>query len=138
MTDVYRNMIVTASDAETARQIAEDISPVAGANMWITPLSTNGQKPNTHYISTGFIGPEWEQLMPLQTYQRDTSGNWIMVSSYPGNAQALFQACQQYQIPVTLQQIEDLFNNSDVTTQEPQEALNRLGLKLVQSEDNIP
>lgn len=131
-------MIVTAADVALARSIAAGISPVAGANMWVVPASPTGEKPITHYWDSGFIGPEWEQLMPLQTYEMDGSGNWIKVSSYPGNAQALFQACQQYQIPVTLQQIEDLFNNSDVTTQEPQEALNRLGLKLVQSEDNIP
>lgn len=131
-------MIITSADVALARSIAVGISPVAGANMWISKRSSTGAEPITHYWDSGYIGPEWEQLMPLQTYEMDASGNWIMVSSYPGDIQALFQACQQYQVPVTLQQLEDLFNNSDVTTQEPQEALNRLGLKLVQSEDNIP
>ena len=133
MTDVYRNMIVTAADAPVARAIAEGISPVAGAGMWQVAMSASGSEPATHYFSSGYIGPEWEVLMPLQTYTRDENGDWVLADSYAGDPVALYAACQQYGVQVTQQQILDLFAHSDVTTQEPAEALARMGLKLVQA-----
>ena len=132
MNDVYRNMIVTAANAPVAQAIAVGISPVAGAGMWEVAMSADGTAPATHYISTGYIGPEWEVLMPLQTYARDENGDWVLADSYPGQPQELFAACQQFGVQVTQQQIDDLFATSDVTMQEPAEALARMGLKLIQ------
>lgn len=132
MTDVYRNMLVTDANVQVARGIAVGISPVGGANMWVVPFSPTGELPATHWFSSGYIGPEWEVLMPLQTYARDENGDWVLADSYPGQPQELFAACQQYGVQVTQQQIDDLFATSDVTTQEPAEALARMGLKLIQ------
>ena len=126
-------MVVRAEDVDIARAIAVGISPVAGANMWLGKHSPTGQEPATHYADSGYIGPEWEVLMPLQTWTRDESGNWVLAYSYAGDPVALYAACQQYGVQVTQQQIADLFANSDVTTQEPAEALQRMGLKLVQA-----
>ena len=133
MTDVYRCMVVRAEDVDLARAIAVGISPVAGDNMWMDAYSASGTAPATHYISTGYIGPEWEVLMPLQSWTRDENGDWVLTDSYPGDPVALYAACQQYGVQVTQQQILDLFAHSDVTTQEPAEALARMGLKLVQA-----
>ena len=135
MIDVFRTMIVTAADAPIARAIAVGISPVAGDNMWLDAYSASGTAPATHYISTGYIGPEWEVLMPLQTWTRDENGDWVLADSYAGDPVALYAACQQYGVQVTQQQIDDLFAHSDVTTQEPAEALQRMGLQLVQAEE---
>ena len=132
MNDIFRTMVVTASNVALARGIAVGISPVAGDRMWNVPVSPTGQAPATHYWDSGYIGPEWEVLMPLQTYARDSNGDWVLADSYPGQPQELFAACQQYGVQVTQQQIDDLFATSDVTTQEPAEALARLGLKLIQ------
>jgi len=128
-------MVVRAEDVDIARAIAVGISPVAGANMWLGKHSPTGQEPATHYADSGYIGPEWEVLMPLQTWTRDENGNWVLADSYAGDPVALYAACQQYGVQVTQQQIDDLFAHSDVTTQEPQEALARLGLKLVSTGD---
>ena len=130
---VYRCMVVRAEDVIVARTIAEGISPVAGAGMWPIPVSPDGNAPATHYWDAGSIGPEWEVLMPLQTYARDENGDWVLADSYAGDPVALYAACQQYGVQVTQQQILDLFAHSDVTTQEPAEALQRMGLKLVQT-----
>jgi len=135
VTDVYRTMVVRAEDVALARAIAVGISPVAGANMWNVAVSPTGADPITHYWDSGYIGPEWEVLMPLQTYARDENGNWVLADSYAGDPVALYAACQQYGVQVTQQQIADLFNHSDVTTQEPAEALARMGLQLVQAEE---
>ena len=131
MTDVYRNMIVTAADAPIARAIAVGISPVAGDNMWMDAYSASGTAPATHYISTGYIGPEWGPMLPLKTWEY-IDEQWVVTSSYPGDSAMLWAACQQYQIPVTEQQVLDLYANSDVTEQEPQVALARLVLQPVQ------
>jgi len=135
---VYRTMIVTAADAVTARTIAEGIAPVSGAGMWTSALSPDGNAPATHYISTGSIGPEWGPMLPLATWElvydeQHPEGVWTETSSYPGEPATLWAACQQYQIPVTEQQVLDLYANSDVTEQEPQIALARLGLQQVQA-----
>ena len=133
MTYVYRTMIVTAADAPVARTIAEGISPVSGAGMWTSALSPDGNAPATHYISTGSIGPEWGPMLPLKTYEY-VDEEWVVTSTYPGDSAMLWAACQQYQIPVTEQQVLDLYAHSDVTEQEPQLALARLGLQQVQQE----
>ncbi len=126
-------MVVRAEDVDLARAIAVGISPVAGAGMWLGKHSPTGQEPATHYADSGYIGPEWEVLMPLQTWTRDENGDWMLADSYAGDPVALYAACQQYGVQVTQQQILDLFAHSDVTTQEPAEALQRMGLKLVQA-----
>ena len=125
-------MIVTAADAVTARTIAEGIAPVSGAGMWTTALSATGSAPATHYISIGSIGPEWGPMLPLKTYEY-VDEEWVVTSTYPGDSAMLWAACQQYQIPVTEQQVLDLYAHSDVTEQEPQVALARLGLQQVQA-----
>ena len=102
---VYRCMIVRAEDVAVARTIAEGISPTAGANMWLGAWSPNGQAPATHYADSGSIGPEWEVLMPLQTWTRDENGDWVLADVYLGDPQALYDACVQYGVQVTQQQI---------------------------------
>ena len=126
---VYRCMVVRAEDVAVARTIAEGISPVAGAGMWNVPVSPDGNAPATHYWDAGSIGPEWGPMLPLKTYE-----NGELIDTYPGQPAMLWAACQQYQIPVTEQQVLDLYANSDVTEQEPQVALARLGLQQVQQE----
>ena len=129
MTDIYRCMFVRAADVAVARAIAVGLSPVGGAGMWNLPVSSNGQEPATYYWDSGFIGPEWATIMPLQTWGRDQDGNWQLLESLPGDPVALFTACQQAGLAITQQQITDLYNNSDVTIQPPTEVLARLGLQ---------
>ena len=129
---VYRCMVVRAEDVVVARTIAEGISPVAGAGMWNVPVSPTGQAPATHYWDAGSIGPEWGPMLPLKTYEY-VDEEWVVTATYPGDSAMLWAACQQYQIPVTQQQVLDLYANSDVTEQEPQVVLARLGLQQVQT-----
>ena len=130
-TDVFRTMIVPSAHVTLARQIAETIAPVAGAGMWQSPLSPDGQEPATHYVSTGYIGPEWEVLMPLQTWE-EIDGVWTQTDAEPGDAAQLFGVLQQLGSDITLAQIVDLYGAADVTTQEPFLAFGRMGLQQVQ------
>jgi len=130
-TDVFRTMIVPAANVTLARQIAETVAPVAGLGMWQAMLSADGSEPATHYVSTGYIGPEWEILMPLQTWE-EIDGVWTQTDAEPGDAAQLFGVLQQLGSDITLPQIVDLYAASDVTTQEPFTAFSRMGLQQVQ------
>jgi hypothetical protein len=139
MTDVFRTMIVPAAEVALARQIATTVAPVAGVGMWTTPLSSSGQEPATSYVSTGFIAPEWEVLMPLQTWE-EVDGVWTQTDAYPGDAVQLLAAIQAADpdTTITLPQLVGLFATCDVTMQDPWVAFQRLGLQIVQVEEVLP
>lgn len=130
MSDAFRTLIVTADDAPLARSIAA-LSP-GGEGMWVTGLSPSGEEPATHYVSTGLIPPNFAAVCPEQVYEQDEDGNWVLVSSTPGNPAAVFAMCEQAEMSVTLAEIEAVFQSSDVTAQEPFVAFGRLGLAIVQ------
>lgn len=133
MTDVFRTMIVPAAQQARAQQIATTVAPTAGQGMWTTPLSPDGQEPATHYVSTGFIAPEWETLMPCQTWAYEDD-SWDLVTSTPGDAEQLWMAIQAEDpdSTITLPQIVDLFAAADVTEHDPWQVFERLGLQIVQ------
>ena len=138
-TDVFRTMVVPAANAPLARQIAETVAPVAGLGMWQSMLSADGQEPVTHYVSTGYIGPEWEVLMPVQTWE-EIDGVWTLTDAYPGDAVQLLAAIQAEDpdTTITLPQLVGLFATCDVTMQDPWVAFQRLGLQIVQAEEVLP
>lgn len=111
MADVTRCLIVTASNAPLARALAEGLSPAGGRGMFTTPLSATGALPATHFISEGWIDEDIASLL--------TSGP------------ALHAACVAAGASVTLAQCNALVSQSDVSIEEPFEAINRLNLKLI-------
>jgi hypothetical protein len=135
MTDVFRTMIVPAGQQALAQQVATTVAPVAGQNMWTTPLSPDGEDPATAFVSTGYIAPEWDVLMPVQTWEQDEQGDWVQTAAYAGDAEQLFAIIQAEDpdTTITLPQIVGLFATCDVTTQDPWVAFQRLGLQIVQS-----
>ena len=139
MTDVFRTMIVPAAKTPLAQSIATTIAPTAGQGMWTTPLSPDGQEPATHYVSTGYIAPEWDVLMPVQTWE-EIDGNWTETAAYLGDAAQLLAAIQAIdpETTITLPQIVELFAASDVTTQDPWVAFGRLQMQIVQTEELLP
>jgi hypothetical protein len=126
-------MILPASITPLAQQIAATLSP-AGAGMWTTPLSQTGATPATHFISTGQISPEFAHMVPCQTYTQDEEGAWQLVSTEPGDPQAVTDTCNASEMEVTLEQVEAVFAVADVTEQEPFTAMARMGLNLVSEE----
>ena len=114
--DIFRTMIVQADDVVLAREIASSFG-TGGEGMWTTPLSSTGLYPATHYISTGFIPPEFANLLT--------------------DTQALYDIATEQGVVCTLAQVEQLVNNSDITEEEPFVAMFRLGLMMVSSEGVI-
>jgi hypothetical protein len=108
--DIFRTLIVQADDVVLAREIAASFG-TGGEGMWTTPISATGLYPATHYISSGFIPPEFAYLIT--------------------DAQALYDIAINQGVDCTLAQVEELVADSDVTQEEPFPAMARLGLGLV-------
>ena len=136
MTDIFRTLILPANVTPLAQEIAATLSP-GGAGMWTTGLSPTGAEPATHFISTGFIPPEFAHMVPEQFWEQDETGAWVQTGSEPGDPVAVYEACTAAGMTVTLEEIEAVYAVADVTEQEPFVAMGRLGLVLVQSAEPI-
>ena len=134
----FRTIIVPADQAELARALSSGLSP-AGAGMFTTALSPASSKEVTHYVSTGLLGKEFTDLMPLfevsdQTVDGEPA---VLVKVSEGQPETIVQAAAALGLEVTLEQVKELFDTSDSTAQEPFAAFARLGLELHQ-EDTSP
>ena len=147
MADIFRTMIIPESHQTMAQELAVTVKPVAGQNMWTTGLRAVDLDPApsaaSHFISTGYISPEWEVLMPWKSWEKivdpDTQEvSWNVTASSAGNAAMLHGALQELGSPITLEEIEGLFVAADVTDQPPFEAMERMGLQMFDSEEFVP
>jgi len=127
--DIFRTLIIPANQVELARSIAGSFGS-GGKGMWITPLSSNGLFPASHYISSGYIPPEFAHMVPEQFWEQDEDGNWIGTGSNSGNPEAVYFAATEAGVVCTLADVEALFAAADVTEQEPFTAISRLNLDL--------
>ncbi len=137
MPDIFRTMILAADTIDLARELAASFGP-GGSGMWLTPLSADGTEPATHFISSGYIPEAFAYMVPSQTWAMDENGNWVMVSSDPGNPQAVYEAATAQGVICTLAEVEAVFNTADVTDEEPFAAMGRAGLKIVQPPMEAP
>lgn len=128
--DLFRTLIIASSDADTARAIAAAFGP-GGEGMWTTPLSTDGQEPATHYISSGHIPADFVGLAPCTWWTVDDTGQWVQTDHYPGDAATVYAYASQAGLPYTLPEIEAVFAHSDVSEQEPFVAMGRMGLQII-------
>ena len=146
MSDVFRTMILVAADAPLVRSIA-DMFAGSPQHMWQTGLSADGRSPATHYIATGYVPEGYQVMAPWQEWEQNPeTGEWVMTFSYPGQPEAVWQACQQPipdsappqpAVPCTLEEVEGAFQRSDLTSQDPWVALGRLGLQIVQPDEPV-
>ena len=60
--DIFRTLIVQSNQVELAREVGASYG-AGGEGMFVTPLSSTGQYPATHYISSGFILEELDALL---------------------------------------------------------------------------
>lgn len=134
MADLFRTLIVPAAYVDAARQIAASFGP-GGVGMWRTALSPTGAEPATHYISTGQIPAEFAGLSPYVEYGTDKDGKLIEKTRFAGDSDMVSALASKAKLPVTLKQIQAIFAASDVSTQEPFEAMARLGLKIINPPD---
>lgn len=127
--NLFRTLIIPAASAPLARTIAAAFG--GGPDMWTTPLSASGLDPASHYISTGYIPPEFAYMVPFQVWEQDANGVWTLVSTEPGDPVAVYNACVQAEIPCTQSDIDAIYATVDVTDQEPFAAMTRMGLQMI-------
>ncbi len=108
MTDIFRTAIVPASVAPLARMLMVNQFDL------LTPLSPTGAAPATHFISSGMIP---ERFGPILS-----------------DPQTAHEAATAAGHDVTLAQITEALNASDVSEDSPSEAQDRLGLLRVVEE----
>lgn len=113
MTYVHRTLIIPAAITPTCQQLSVALSGEAGSNMWLTGLSPTGAEPPTHYISSGMITEEFATMI--------------------ADPQVMFDACTAMELPVTLEQCQGILGMADVSEDGAFEAMDRLGLKMMQS-----
>ena len=128
--DIFRTLICPAANVDLARAIATSFGP-GGIGMWTTPLSASGSDPATHYISSGYVPPEYGYLVPLQVWSLDQNGDWVMVGTEPGDPVAVYTAATAQGVVCTQADVDTLFAAADVTEQEPFTAMGRLGLTII-------
>ena len=133
MSDIFRTLVVFDADAPLARSIAAALSE-SGSDMWTTPLAPTPDGPPTHWVSSGWIPPGWQYMVPCQTWQV-IDGVWTMTDSVPGHPEAVVAACDDAGLAVELADVRVLFARSDVSAQDPWMAFDRLGVTIVQPDD---
>ena len=135
MADAYRNMIVLDAQAALARTITETLAPIGGRGMYTTGLSSDGTGPATLWISSGLIDADYAALLPLLEWVLDEDGVWQKTVISLGHPEIIVQMCAEAQLEVTLAEVEELLNTADVTLETPQQSWSRLGVQLVQPEE---
>ena len=123
----YRCLIVPDAHVQFARDLCAAVAGPAGAGMFTAPLSATGQEPTTHWISAGLISEDFAALLPLTVYPADAEP-----ITTPGNPEAVAQLAAEAGHTTTPEQVQALFDASDVTEQDPAQAMARLGLQIVQ------
>lgn len=115
MSWVNRTIIVAASDAPLARSLSAGIAGESGTGMFSRELAPTSAGPASHFISSGFVWPQYAALMQ--------------------DANAMYAAAQSAGASVTLAQCQALVANStvqDASLESPTATLARLGLTFVQ------
>lgn len=125
-------MIVSDSVVETCRDLAMLLAG-EGQKLWTTPLSADGAEPATHWISTGLIEEQFALLMPLATWAQDEQGTWFLESHYEEQPALLAQLSTEAGHPITEFEVVQIFDQCDVTLQDPQTSYSRLGLQIIES-----
>jgi len=120
-----RTLIVSDEQVEFARLLTATIAGPSGAGMWTTPLSPTGEMPATHWISSGLIDQQFAALLPLAEYPADSDPVHT-----PGQPEVCAHLATEAGMTVTAAQVAALFAASDVTTEDAQTAMARMGLMI--------
>ena len=127
MSWVHRCMIVPTKHVELARYLCATLAGDGGSGMFTTALSATGQDPATHYISSGLIESDFADLLPLIELPADADP-----VIHPGQPDLITQMATDQGMGVTVDEVLALLASVDVTEQPPTDALDRLGLQIVQ------
>lgn len=125
---LHRSIIVAAAQRDLAAQLCAVLAGPGGSQMFTTPLSADSAEPATHYISAGMIEDNFAALIPLDAMVDDV---WTRTyAGLPETIVQLYNATDNQ--PITLDEVSVVFAASDVSEQDPHEAMSRMSLQMVQ------
>jgi hypothetical protein len=127
----YLCLIIPDSQSTYARELSAVVAGPAGEGMYTTALSQTGEDPATHWISAGIISDEFAAMLPLTTYLLDAEP-----ITTTGNPEAVAMLANNAGYATTVQQVQALFDASNVTEQDAHGAMARMGLQFAQGSDN--
>lgn len=126
----HRTIIVPASIVEPARAACAGLAGLGGSGMFTTPLSPTGEAPPTHYISSGLIEEPFADLLPLTSVSYAEDGT-PSIETGPGNVALTVQLATDAGLLITEAEVSALLSAVDVSDQSAEDALARLGLKII-------
>ena len=121
----HRTLIVPDGQVEFARSLTATIAGPSGAGMWSTPLSPTGTLPATHWISSGLIDAQFAAMLPLT--ERPADGGPVHT---PGQHGICAHLATEAGMPTKHTRVAALFAKADVSAEDAQTAMARLGLKI--------
>lgn len=126
----HRTLIVPVDQVELARSLCAALAGPAGEGMFTTQLSPTGEVPPTHYISAGMIEEPFADLLPLTSvsYAEDDTPS---IETRPGDIDLTVQLAADAGLPITEAEVSALLAAVDVSDQVAEDALARLGLKII-------
>ena len=127
---VHRNMVVPTSWRKLASDLCAAFSPSGGKGMFKPEYTTTQGSLNvTHYVSSGPIGKDFADLLPLTT--TDAEG---IVSTRPGEPEQIVAIAASLEPPITLPlaTVRALLAAIDVSDGDPWVAFARVGVYPVQ------
>lgn len=127
---VHRTIIVPAPIVEAARAACAGLAGPGGSGMFTTPLSATGTLPASHYISSGMIEAPFADLLPLTSVTYGEGGT-PPTSTRPGNVALTKQLAVEAGLLITEAEVAALLAGVDVSEQQAEEAMSRLGLQIV-------
>ena len=114
----FRTIILPIELADTARNLCMALAGSASEGMFTTPLYTGDV--HTHAISSGYIATEFSEVLPCGGEGGDVDGLVAMLAGVGTE--------------VTIEELSGLMAMIDISDEDAQAALDRLGLGLVQKE----
>lgn len=98
--------------------------------MFTTGLSPDGSGEPTHFISSGLIEAPFADLLPLTSVSYAEDGT-PSVETRPGNVALTTQLASAAGLPLTEAEVTTLLFAVDVSEQSAEDALARLGLRII-------
>ena len=127
---VHRTIIVPVALADAAQAACAGLAGPGGSGMFTTPLSPTGEAPPTHYISSGLIEEPFADLLPLTSVSYAEDGT-PFTETRPGNVALTVQLAADAGLLITEAEVSALLSAVDVSTQSAEDALARLGLRII-------
>jgi hypothetical protein len=84
----------------------------------------------TYYISSGLIESPFADLLPLTSVTYGENGT-PSTTTRPGNVALTTQLAAEAGLPITEAEVAVLLGGVDVSDQQAEEALSRLGLRII-------